>query len=88
LAVRINGNRGAQKEISVSTNVSKEIDPFLQEFPIKECDVKNDPIENPESKSDRKIRLRLPVLLGLRRRLLPKTSHSLRLRHGLRNPAC
>jgi len=36
-SVKINGNRGAQQEISVSTKVSKEILPFQQEFPIWEC---------------------------------------------------
>jgi len=40
---------------SVSTKVSKEIVPFQQEFPILECDSKNDPIGHPES--DKKIRL-------------------------------
>jgi len=34
LAVKINGNRGAQQEISVSTKVSKVVVPFQQEFPI------------------------------------------------------
>jgi len=34
LAVKINGNRGAQQEVSISTNVSKEIVLFQQEFPI------------------------------------------------------
>jgi len=34
LAVQINGNRGAQQEISVSTKVLKEIIPFQREFPI------------------------------------------------------
>jgi len=34
LTVKVNGNRGAQQEISVSTKVSKEIVPFQQEFPI------------------------------------------------------
>jgi len=34
LVVKINGNRGAQQEVSVSTRVSKEIVPFQQEFPI------------------------------------------------------
>jgi len=34
LAVKINGNRGTQKEISDSTKVSKEIVSFQQEFPI------------------------------------------------------
>jgi len=34
LAVKINGNRGAQQEIFVSTKVSKEIVPFQQEFLI------------------------------------------------------
>jgi len=34
LAVKINGNRGAQQEISFSTNFSKEIVPFQQKFPI------------------------------------------------------
>jgi len=33
LAVEINGNRGAQQQISVSTKVSKEIVTFQQEFP-------------------------------------------------------
>jgi len=31
LTVKINGNRGSQEEISVSTKVSKEIVPFQQE---------------------------------------------------------
>jgi len=31
LAVKINGNCGAQQQISVSTKVSKEIVPFPQE---------------------------------------------------------
>jgi len=70
LAVKINGNRGTQQEISDSTKVSKEIVPLQQEFPISECDVKNDPTGQPESESDKKIRLRLPVLLGIRLRLL------------------
>jgi len=34
LADKINGNRGAQQKISVSTKVSKEIVPFQQEFLI------------------------------------------------------
>jgi len=54
LAVKINGNRGTQQEISVSTKVSKEIVPFQQDFPIEECDVKNDPVGHPESESDKK----------------------------------
>jgi len=33
LAVKINGNRGAQQEISVSTKVSQEIVLIQQEFP-------------------------------------------------------
>jgi len=49
LTVKINGNRGAQQEISVSTKVSKEIVPFEQEFPMQECDVK---IQHLESESD------------------------------------
>jgi len=57
LVVKISGNRGAQPEISVSTNVSKESVPFQQEFPIYECNVKNDPIAHPESESDKTIRL-------------------------------
>jgi len=40
LAVKINGNRGAQQEISVSTKISKEIVPLQQEFRIYEFDVK------------------------------------------------
>jgi len=34
LTVKINGNRGAQQQISVSAKVVKEIVPFQQEFPI------------------------------------------------------
>jgi len=34
LDVKIDGNRGVQEEISVSTKVSKEIVRFQQEFPI------------------------------------------------------
>jgi len=34
LTIKINGNRGAQQVISVSTKVLKEIVPFQQEFPI------------------------------------------------------
>ena len=52
VAVKINGNHGAQEEISISTKVSKEIVPFQQEFAIK-CDVKNDPIGHPESELDK-----------------------------------
>jgi len=57
LAVKINGNCGAQQEISVSTKVLKEIVPFQQKFPTWECDVKNNPIGRLES--DKKFRLRL-----------------------------
>jgi len=53
LTVKINGNCGAQQEISISTKVSKECEPFEQEFPIQAGDVKNDPIGHPES--DKKI---------------------------------
>jgi len=80
LAVKINGNRGAEQEISDSTKVSKAIVPFQHEFSITECDIKNDPIRFSESQSDTKIRL--PVLLGIR--LHPKNSDSLRVR--FRNP--
>jgi len=66
---------------SASTKLSKEVVPFQQEFPTQDCDVKIDPIGHPES--DKKIRLRLLVLLEIR--LHPKPSDSLRLR--LRNPA-
>jgi len=34
LAVKINGNGGAQQEISVSAKFSKEVVTFQQEFPI------------------------------------------------------
>jgi len=34
IVVKINGNRGAQQEIAVSTKISKEIVPFQQEFLI------------------------------------------------------
>jgi len=34
LAVKINGNRGTEQEISISTKVSKEIVSFQQEFSI------------------------------------------------------
>jgi len=43
LAVKINGNRGAQQESFVPKKVSNEIVPFQQKFPILECDVTNDP---------------------------------------------
>jgi len=33
LQLAVNGNRDAQQELSVSTNVPKEIAPFQQEFP-------------------------------------------------------
>jgi len=52
LAVQINGNCGAQQEISVSTKVSKEIAPIQHEFPILECHVKNDPTGLRTRKSD------------------------------------
>jgi len=67
LDVKITGSHGAQQEISLSTKVSKEIVPSPQEYPFKECDVKNDPIGHPES--DKQIRLQLAVLLGIRLRL-------------------
>jgi len=47
-------SRNTKQEISVSTKVSKQIVKFQQEFPIQECDVKNDPIGHPESDSDKK----------------------------------
>jgi len=53
LVVKINGNRGAKQEISVSTKVSNEVVQFQQEFSIYECDVKFDRIGLPES--DKKI---------------------------------
>jgi len=55
LPVKINANRGARQEMSVSTKVSKQIAPFQPEFPTFECDIKNDPIRH--SESDKKIRL-------------------------------
>jgi len=55
LCVKINGNRGAQQEIFVPTKVSKEIHPFQQEFPIEECNAKNDLIGHPELESDNKL---------------------------------
>jgi len=74
---------GAQQEISFSTKVSKKIVPFQQEFPIQECDVKK--WFNWTVGVGQKIRL--PVLLGIRIRLHPKTSDFLRLQLRLRNPA-
>jgi len=65
---------------SVSTKVSKEYVPIQQDFPIEECDVKIDPIGQPELESDKKIRLPLPMLGIL---LHPKTSDSATLA-----PAC
>jgi len=50
---------------SVSTKASNEIVPFQQELSIQECDVQNDPIVHPESKSDKKIGFQLSVLLVL-----------------------
>jgi len=45
---------GTQQDFTVSIKVSKEIVPFQQEFPILECDVKNNWTAIPESdkKSD------------------------------------
>jgi len=81
LAVKINGNCGAQQQISVSTKVSKEIVPFPQE----EVWCKN--YWSGQLESDKKIRIRLLlVLLGIRPWLHPKTSDSLRLQP--RNPGC
>jgi len=62
----------------------KKLYQFQQEFSILECDVKNDPIGHLEWKSDKKIRLPLPVLLGIR--LYPKPSDSLRLRNPALQP--
>jgi len=44
--------------------------PFQQEFTIYECDFKTDSIGHPES--DKYIRIRLPVLLGIQIRLHQK----------------
>jgi len=54
-----------QKYCTISTGI-----PYLGVW----C--KNDPIGHPESESDKKIRLRLPVLLAIRLRLHPKISDS------------
>jgi len=55
--------------MSASTKFSKEIAPLKQGFPTYECDVKNDPIGLEDAESNKKIRLRLLVLLGIRFRL-------------------
>ena len=49
---------------------------------------KNNSVGLLESESDKKIRLRIFLLIGIRFQLHPKTSDSLRLRHWLHNPAC
>ena len=74
----------SKKSQQDSTKVSKEINHFNRNSRFRECDVKNDPSGPPES--DKKIRLRLPVMLGIR--LHPKTSDSLRLQLRLSNPSC
>jgi len=79
----INGNRGTQHKLSVLINASKYFASFQQTWirvPNLECHVKNDLIGFPET--DKKVRLRLLALLGIR--LHPKTSDSLRSR----NPVC
>jgi len=55
LAVKINGNRGAQQEISVSRKVSKEIVQFQQELPNLRVGCENDSIGLPESRLDKNI---------------------------------
>jgi len=60
LAVKINGSLGTQQEISDSTKVSKNC--------TISTGIPDLGIGHPES--DKKIRLRLPVLLGIRLRLL------------------
>jgi len=80
----INANRGAQQEFSVSIKVSKKILPFHVEIfnryelglLTSECYAEKYLLGLAES--DRKIRLRLLVFLGIR--LHPKTSDS-RLHH-------
>jgi len=79
LAVKINGNRGAQQEIYVSTKVSKETVPFQQEFPIWECDVKKYPIGHPEL--DKKNPTPTPSVVRNPTPTLPKNVWSLRLRN-------
>jgi len=63
LAVKINGNRGAQQEICFNKSFNRNCT-ILTGIPNLRSDVKNDPIEHLES--DKKIQLRLPVLLGIR----------------------
>jgi len=55
LAVKINGNRVAQHETSVSTKVSKEIVQFQQELPNLRVGCENDPSGLPESRLDKNI---------------------------------
>jgi len=85
LCVKINGNRGAQQEIFVPTKVSKEIHPFQQEFPIEECNAKNDLIGHPELESDNKL-TPTPSVVKNPTPTPPKNSDSLRPRLRLRLP--
>jgi len=64
LAVKINAIRGAQQETSVPTNVSKAVVQLQQEYPILGVWCKK--WSNWTSGVGQKIRLRLPVLLGIR----------------------
>jgi len=76
LAVKINGNRGAQQEICFNKSFKRNC---TVPTGIPNLRVWYDPIGHPGS--DKKIRLRLPLLLRIRPHR--KTSDSLRLR----NPA-
>ena len=58
----------------------KKLYHFNRNSQFWKCDVKNGPVGHPESDSNKKIRLRLPVLLGIRLRLHSKTTDSLRVR--------
>jgi len=62
LALKTNGNRGAQQEIPVSTKVSKEIVPFQQKFQIprrKNPTSTPSVVNNPTTTPPKNLRLRL-----------------------------
>jgi len=72
LSVKINGNRGAQQEISVSTKVLKEIVPFQQESQLRSLMQKWSNWTSGVGVGQ-KIRLRLTVWLGIRLHQKPPT---------------
>jgi len=87
LAVKINGNRGAQQEICFNKSFKRNctISTGIPNLGIgNSCDVKNNPIGYPESESDKKSTTPTPSVVRNPTPTPPK--NSLRFRLRLRNP--